>query len=172
MNRIAAFVVLFISWVVLSGKFDLFHLILGSISCAIVAFMSTDILFQVQKSLGSRLVEAFRFVCYSSWLFHQIALANIHVINLAISTKPVKDNIDPHIFTFKTSLQTDFAKFILANSITLTPGTVTIRVVDDIFYIHAITDEARGDLPDGESVSEMERRIAWVFEPDNYAGVL
>ncbi len=72
-------------------------------------------------------------------------------------------SLDPHIFTFTTSLKSEFAKFVLANSITLTPGTVTIRVHDDIFYIHAISREAAGDLNE-ETMSEMEKRVAWVFE--------
>jgi multicomponent Na+:H+ antiporter subunit E len=47
----------------------------------------------------------------------------------------------------------------LANSITLTPGTITIRIEDDIFYVHAINRKAAEGLP-----GEMEDRLARVFE--------
>ena len=68
----------------------------------------------------------------------------------------------PQIVCFKTVLRTDFARFVLANSITLTPGTVTVRIQDDTFYVHAITVHAAGDLAPGPGA--MERWVAWVFE--------
>ncbi len=159
------FIILYIAWIFLSGKFDLFHLSLGLISCLIVATISNDLLFnERQKSLPSRFKEAFRFVAYSFWLLWQIVLANFHVIGLAISPRQLERELDPHIFTFKTRLTTDFAKFVLANSITLTPGTVTVRIVDDVFHVHAISVKAVGDFGEAESMSEMERKVAWVFE--------
>jgi multicomponent Na+:H+ antiporter subunit E len=75
-------------------------------------------------------------------------------------------NFDPHIFTFRTSLESEFARFVFANSITLTPGTVTIRIYKDIFFIHAISKKAAGDLAEKTTMSEMEKRVAWVFEKE------
>ena len=148
----------------MSGKFDAFHLLLGVISSLIVAWSSTDLLFQNRsKSLGARFSEVVRFAWYAIWLFWQIILANFHVIYLALTPKPIKETLSPHLFNFKTTLKTDFARFVLANSITLTPGTVTVRVSEDVFVIHAITVKAAGDLQGG-AISEMERRVAWVFE--------
>jgi multicomponent Na+:H+ antiporter subunit E len=158
------FILMMLFWILMSGKFDPFHLILGAISSLIVAWSSTDLLFQDRdKSPAARLSEAGRFVLYACWLFWQIVLANFHVIYLSLTPKPLKETLSPHIFNFKTTLNTDFARFVLANSITLTPGTVTIRVSEDIFLVHAITVKAAGDL-EGGSISEMERRVAWVFE--------
>lgn len=151
-------------WILMSGKFDFFHLALGVISSLIVAWSSTDLLFQHRtRSLAARLEEAGRFIFYVGWLFWQIVLANLHVIYLSMTPRPIKETLSPHIFNFKTTLQTDFARFVLANSITLTPGTVTIRVTEDVFIVHAITVKAAGDLG-GDAISEMERRVAWVFE--------
>ena len=62
---------------------------------------------------------------------------------------------------FKTHLKTDFAKWVFANSITLTPGTVTIRIDDDEFYVHAISEYTAKGLE-----GEMEKRIAAVWEPE------
>ena len=165
MYTLAAFVIMFMSWIILSGKFDLFHLGLGCITCLLVQVISNDILFiERRKGLVVRLREIFRFIYYFIWLFYKIVLANLHVIGLAISPQRMEKSLDPHIFTFTTSLKTDLAKFILANSITLTPGTVTIRIHNDTFYVHAISREAAGDLIEDDSMSEMEKRIAWVFE--------
>jgi multicomponent Na+:H+ antiporter subunit E len=73
----------------------------------------------------------------------------------------MKDQIDPTIVTFKTKLTNNIAKVALANSITLTPGTITIRIEEDIFYVHAISRKAAAGLP-----GEMEERLAKVFERD------
>jgi len=165
MYFVANFITLFVVWFFISHKTDLFHLSLGAISCLIVAFVSTNLLYtDRQKGFIERIGEALRFILYMGWLLYQIVLANFHVFKLATSPRPIEQNIDPRIFTFKTRLKTDFAKFILANSITLTPGTVTIRIQGDIFYVHAITRKAMGDLVDDEQMSEMEKRVAWVFE--------
>ena len=168
MLSIATFIILFIGWILLSGKLDMFHLTLGAISCLIVTHVSGDLLFQDRKkSLGVRITEGYHFLLYCIWLFWQIVKANFHVIGLALSPKRTEESLDPHIFTFTTSLKTEFARFVLANSITLTSGTVTIRVHNDSFYIHAISVEAAGDLVENGSMSEMEKRIAHVFERGN-----
>ena len=155
---------MFGSWILFSGKFDLFHLSLGIFSCLIVTAISSDLLFKEhQKKFGSRIGELFRFISYCGWLLYQIFLANLHVVGLAVSPRKMEQSLDPYIFTFTTSLQTEFAKFVLANSITLTPGTVTIRVQKNTFIVHAISRKAAGDLPEDE-MSQMEKRVACVFE--------
>lgn len=159
------FLLLFGNWLVFSGKFDPFHLSLGVLSSLLVAASCHELLFKNrQKAIGRHFVEAGRFLPYCLWLLWQIVIANMHVIALAIFRKYREKELDPHIFTFRTKLQSGFARFVLANSITLTPGTVTIRIEDDLFHVHAISRKAAGDLAEQKDVSEMERRIACVFE--------
>jgi multicomponent Na+:H+ antiporter subunit E len=143
-------------WILLSGKFDLFHLTLGVISSALVSFLSTDLFMYEQGK--NRVSTGLRFLMYLPWLLYQIVLSTLHVTFLALHPK-MKDQIDPTIVTFKTTLKTDIAKVALANSITLTPGTITIRVVDQVFHVHAISRKAAAGLP-----GEMEERLAKVFE--------
>ncbi len=165
----ATFILLYALWLLLSGKFDLFHLSLGALSCALVARLSADLLFlDKDKGLGKRLIEAGRFFSYFTWLLWQIVIANFHVIGLALSGRRMRSELAPHIFSFKTILRDDFSRFVLANSITLTPGTVTIRIHGDTIFVHAISKEAAGELADHESISEMERRVAMVFERENF----
>lgn len=167
MHFIYTFILLFGSWMLLSGKFDLFHLGLGALSSMLVAWTSNDLLFKNRdRTIGQRLAEKFRFVRYAFWLLYQILVANVHVIALALLRRYRDKHLDPNIFNFKTILKTDFARFVLANSITLTPGTVTIRIEDDVFYVHAISRMAVGDFLDPGGISEMERRVAEVFEPE------
>jgi len=145
-------------WILLSGKFDLFHLTLGVISSALVTFLSTD-LFMYEHG-HDRLSRAVRFLLYLPWLLYQIILSTLHVTFLALHPK-MREQIDPTIVTFKTKLKSDIAKVALANSITLTPGTITVRIEGQVFYVHAISRKAAAGLP-----GEMEDRLASVFERD------
>jgi len=159
MRYLYTFLIMMGFWVLLSGKFDLFHLTLGVISSGLVSFLSAD-LFMYDPQGSNRLSSGFRFLLYLPWLLYQIVLSTLHVTFLALHPK-MKDLIDPTIVTFKTKLKTDIAKVALANSITLTPGTITIRVEDQVFYVHAISRKAAAGLP-----GEMEDRLAKVFERD------
>lgn len=150
------FGLLLLSWVIFSGFFDVFHLSLGLISCAIVTWLSADLLFEDQSaSLRRRLVQALRLANYILWLLWQIVLANIYMFRLAFSNR---DALQPQIVRYETALKSDFEKFMLANSITLTPGTVTMKILGSTYYVHAINDFCTVGL--GE---EMERRIARIF---------
>ena len=159
MRYLYTFLIMMGFWILLSGKFDLFHLTLGVISSGLVALLSSDILMQDSQK-NDRLAIGFRFIGYIPWLLYQIGLSTLHVTFLALHPK-MTDKIDPTIVTFKTKLKSNIARDALANSITLTPGTITIRVVDQVFYVHAISRKAAAGLP-----GEMEDRLAKVFERD------
>jgi multicomponent Na+:H+ antiporter subunit E len=146
------------AWVLLSGKFDPFHLSLGIISCAIVAFLSSDLLFPSNTTKGL-VVRLFRWILYLPWLMAEIVKANLHVTYLVFHPR-MMDLIDPRIIKFKSKkLKSDMALVTFANSITLTPGTITVDVsLDGDFKVHAI-DKASGDPLPGE----MEAKIAKTF---------
>ena len=120
------FLVMFAMWLVFSGRFDAFHLILGAVSCAIVAFLSGDLLFPAP--LNRKLpVVGLRFIGYVPWLLYQIFLANLHVMYLVFHPR-MRELIDPKIIEFDSKLTSDVARTTFANSITLTPGTITVHV--------------------------------------------
>lgn len=147
-------------WILLSGKFDLFHLSLGLISCAIVSYLSSDLLFSSPKTHGLA-GQWIRFVRYVPWLMLEIWKANLHVTYLTFHPR-MMEMIDPRIVKFQSKLKSDLALVTFANSITLTPGTITVDVsVDGNFKVHAI-DKASGDPLPGE----MERKIMKTFGED------
>jgi multicomponent Na+:H+ antiporter subunit E len=151
------FIILFVIWLLLSGKFDLFHISLGIISCALVSFFSSDLLFPSLKLKGLPIMWL-RFIKYIPWLLYQIFLANIHVLYLTFHPR-MMELIDPRIIKFKSKLKSDMSLVTFANSITLTPGTITVYVsIDGDFKVHAI-DKASGDPLPGE----MEEQIGKVF---------
>lgn len=158
MNRLLTFLLLLVTWVIFSGVIDVFHLSLGAISCGIVTWLSSDFLFQNDgKGLQTRFVEVGRFIGYCLWLLWQIILANIHVLKLALASN--NREMRPQMVRFRTSLQSEFARYVFANSITLTPGTVTLSVEGDEFVVHAISRKVADELP-----GEMEKRVAKIFD--------
>ena len=158
MYRVVVFILLLITWIVLSGLIDAFHIGLGILSSALVAWLSSDLLFEDRSaSLITRFKQGIRLPSYLLWLLWQIVLANIHVLKIALSPN-LNERIQPQLVKFRTGLKTDFQKYVLAQSITLTPGTVTLDIQDDIFIIHAISDHAAEGL-----VSSMAQRINNVF---------
>jgi len=154
---ILTFIIMCGTWVLLSGKFDAFHLSLGVISCALVAYFSSDFLFSSPKPRGV-LSQWVRFATYIPWLMVEIVKANLHVMKLVLHPRGM-DMIDPKIVKFRSKLKSNLALVTFANSITLTPGTITVSVsLDGDFKVHAI-DKASGDPLPGE----MEQRIAKAF---------
>ena len=95
---------------------------------------------------------------YIPWLLYQIFLANIHVMYLVLHPR-MMELINPKIIRFDSRLKSDYSRTTFANSITLTPGTITVNVtVLGRFSVHCINTKAGEPLP-----GEMEKRIAKVF---------
>ena len=159
MSMIITFIILVVFWIFMSGLLDPWHFGLGLLSCALVSYMSHDLLFQ-DFTLRPKLTEYRRFIQYLPWLFYQIFLANVYVVKLALSPR-MKDKIYPHVVKFKTRLKNELALVVFADSITLTPGTITVLLEDDIFYVHAIDIGVTESLP-----GEMEERVGHIFGED------
>ena len=154
---VLTFIVAFATWIVLSGRFDLFHLTLGIISCVIVASFSGDLMLSASRKKGLP-SQWLRFIRYLPWLLYQVFLANIYVMYLVFHPK-MMDLIDPRIIKFKSRLNHEMSHLIFANSITLTPGTITIYVsIYSNYAVHAIDKKCGESLP-----GEMEERVAKIL---------
>ena len=161
MSRLLTFLVLMSIWVIFSGQFDAFHLSLGVLSVSLVTALSGSLIIQkTETSLRFRLRILIGGLFYSLWLLVEIVKANFYVFSLVMRPR-MCELIEPHVIRFKTTLKTDFAKFVFANSITLTPGTVTVRVDGDEFSVHAISPRTANTLP-----GIMQDKIKAVFEPE------
>jgi len=158
--RILTFSILFCLWLILSGQYDFFHISLGVLSCSIVTVFSGDFLFAGSRVPG--LIRlGFRIALYIPWLLYQIILANFHILYLVFHPR-MMDLIDPSIVRFHSSLKDELSLVLFANSITLTPGTITVYVsVDGDFQVHSIDKKSGEPLP-----GEMETRIVTAFKED------
>jgi len=157
MAKVATFLVMLAFWVVLSGKLDGFHLTLGVLSSLMVAYVSHDLLiFGGERRSWVR--GFFGLVLYLPWLFWEIILATLHVAYVALHPH-MYDLIDPQIIRFRTDLKKPISKVALAQSITLTPGTITVDIEDDEFIVYALTQSAADGCP-----GSLERRVAKALE--------
>lgn len=139
------FIILFATWITLSGNFSGLLISLGLVSSLIVAWFFHDLLFP--RFTGRHLVVCARFSAYMPWLVVEIIKANFHLLHLVFHPR-MKDMIDPHITDFKSGLESDLAITTLANSITLTPGTITVTAGSDgVFRVHAIDRPSAKGLP-------------------------
>lgn len=151
-------ILLFLTWCAFSGLLDSVHMTMGLISSLAVAAMS-----ELMPKAGPARPWAltgrnfFPFLSYLIWLVWQIFLANIQVLRISVSRAP-EAHIAPQFIEFRTRLKGDFARFVLAHSITLTPGTVTVRMEGDKFIVHALTQEMAEGTP-----GQMETRLRAIF---------
>ncbi|MBW2039816.1 MAG: Na+/H+ antiporter subunit E [Deltaproteobacteria bacterium] len=159
MAFIVTFSILFVFWIFISGHLDWWHLSWGVLCCALVAYISHDFLFKDIRSKG-KIKETINFIKYIPWLLYQIIRANIYIAYLALHPRMPK-LIDPHIIRFKTKLKKDLSLVTFANSITLTPGTITVLIKDGYFYVHAIDRTVAEALP-----GKMEDRIYSLYMED------
>ena len=158
MRRLIYFVLAFIIWMLLTWQFDAQVIIAGLITSAIVALLFHEILPKEHHVFISP-VRVFWVLLYLPVFFYYIMKANLDVVYRALHPKmPIK----PGIVKIKTILKTESGITALANSITLTPGTLTVDLTDDGYlYIHWINVKS----DDVEEATELiARRFEWFLQ--------
>jgi len=153
-------IVLFGFWVILSGKFDAFHLTLGILSSAGVAMATRSLWHLPPKTAGLHARTWQGWLTYVPWLLKEIFWSAVDVVKVVAD--PALP-IDPKLIHFETKLPHTIAHLTLANSITLTPGTVTINVEDETYTIHALTQPAAAALTPEKGEGEMQARVRRLF---------
>jgi multicomponent Na+:H+ antiporter subunit E len=147
---------LFAFWVTLSGFFDPLHVGSGILCTAAVAVLSRQLqLMEIparQERFHLATAPWHRQAGFVLWMVREIAVANWQVVRIVLDPRLP---INPAIVRFRSTLTTDLGKTIYANSITLTPGTITVQVAGDEFVVHALA----ADEPMVVGLREMERRV-------------
>lgn len=153
--------VLFAFWMVLSGRTETKFVVYGILTAVVTTWVTYPLLLVPNKD-GSKKYYVFGFsipkmIMYFFWLMWQLVLANIDVL---LATTGQELNIDPKVVRFRFRTDNPMASVILANSITLTPGTVTMNVTDDgVYEIHALTVGAAAGVLDGG----MQKKVADLY---------
>ncbi|MDH3910679.1 MAG: Na+/H+ antiporter subunit E [Rhodospirillales bacterium] len=143
-------VVLYVLWLLLSGHYEPLLLVLGAVSCVFVAWIAYRM--DVADREGHPIHLTWRSLVYWPWLFWEIVKANLEVARLILAPRLA---ISPTVIKVKASQPDELGHVIYANSITLTPGTVSIDVRDATIEVHAITRE----MAEGLQTGEMDRRV-------------
>ncbi len=138
-------------WWLMSGSTK--PLILGVGAASIIVTMILSARLDIVSRESSPYGRVFQFAFYWVWLFIEILKANWRVIRACLRAEM---DIDPALVKVKTTCASDLAKTTFANSITLTPGTVTLAVDGDKLLVHALYEE---DAEPG-AFAEMDRRSA------------
>lgn len=145
------FVFYFVIWLLLSGHYDPLLLTLGVLSCITCLYVTWKAKFIDEEGLPLHLL--IRLPIYTVWLFKEIIKANIDTAKIIIINNP-----DPQNFRVKSSQKTEAGKVTYANSITLTPGTVTTELDGDVLEVHALSSDMADDVKSGA----MDKKVSWL----------
>lgn len=151
-QSVALFLLLSAFWLLLSGRIGLqyFAFMLGAVG--LVMWMNPERPFRgaSEQFEGTGLLGRLRAVkyllLYVTWLVWNVIKANVEVARVILHPRlPIR----PKLLVFRTTLEHDLARVLVANSITLTPGTVTIDLVGDEYLVHALLPESAGAVTGG-----------------------
>ncbi|MEA3451164.1 MAG: Na+/H+ antiporter subunit E [Bacteroidota bacterium] len=141
-NKISKFlftwVITFLIWLAFTSTFELVEVIVGVVVSFVISIYNYNYFTQIGlKSFSPRrLMYIVQYIFVFLWA---LLLSNINVARIVLTPSLP---ISPAIVEFDSKLNSDFAKLILANSITLTPGTFTIDFIDNRFFIHRLESKS------------------------------
>jgi multicomponent Na+:H+ antiporter subunit E len=156
-NTIIQAVLLMAFWLIMSGRYDLMHISFGIFSVILVMLIHHRLrkhLFDLGEHSAALKLNLVRLTWYLPWLLWQIVIASLQV---AYAVLHPKCPIDPAVVRFKTRLGNTSSKVILGNSITLTPGTITLEIEREEFLVHSLMDVSSSGIIDGTLPGEVAK---------------
>ena len=150
-KSVTLFIVLFGFWLLMSGYYTPLILSLGVISCLLCVYLTIKGKFLDNETLPIYFFP--RLIQYTLWLIKEILKSNITTAKVIIMKSE-----EPELFSVKATQKTNEGKVTYANSITLTPGTVTTQIKNDVFEVHALTK----DFGDDVRSSQMDKMVTWL----------
>ena len=151
MHIILSVLVLFALWLLMSGIYKPMIVWLGLASACVAVYLvrRMDAIDGYKVGLPLNLVK---FIGYLVWLLGEIAKSNIAVTRLILSPNM---KLRQHLFRTPNTQKSEVAEVIFANSITLTPGTITVETEKDAFWVHAVSY----DESDMDALADMDARV-------------
>jgi multicomponent Na+:H+ antiporter subunit E len=153
-KKLFLFMILLVFWIILTATFATYDLVLGAICSALVAVITLALLGQaLDPNFTPRVI--LRLPWFMLRLIWEIIKANYDVAKIILNPKLP---IDPHIVQYRTFLPEDLHKTFFADSITLTPGTVTVDLENDTLSVHCLCPYHE------EGLAGLENMVAWLFK--------
>lgn len=153
LRTVVTVVVFSVLWVLLSWHFE--PLI---VACGVVSVGATVLIMrrlQLMDAEGAPMEFALRVLLYVPWLVREIITANLQIARVILSPRL---RIQPHLIRVPASQRTAVGLAIHANTITITPGTISLDVRDGVILVHALTEAAASQDGSGD----IDRKISWV----------
>lgn len=157
-RNIGTVLVLFVLWLLMSGLFGKWLIVLfGFLSSVFAVYMlrRMDSVDGDKLSINLKPVE---FIRYNVWLMGEVAKASWSVTKLIVKNEPLRQ----HLFYTPYTSKSDLAQVMFANSITLTPGTISVEAEPGRFLVHAVNYS--DDDPD--ALADMDARVAAIETED------
>lgn len=150
----------FAVWLLLSGKYDLFHMGAGLLAVGILLALDRRLgLADLGENDLPVRVHPVRALAYFPWLAWQMLLSSYDVAKVVLHPSMP---IHPRLIRFSSKQPHTVARVVLGNSITLTPGTLTLDIEGDRYLIHALSEGSKEGLVSGD----MQKRVARLFSAD------
>ena len=129
------YIVFFILWIIFNGRITTEIVIFGLVIAAVMyAFICKFMDYSLKKELFY--IKKFPYIIeYLYYLVREIVKANFATMKLTLSSAYA---IEPVLIHFESPVKSKTTKFLLANSITLTPGTITVSIVENEFTVHCL----------------------------------
>ena len=151
------FFILFLLWIIFNGKFTLEIAIFGIFIAGAIEFFMFKFMDYNMTVTKSFLRNFFKIFQYVFVLISEVVKANIQVMRMILN---MECEVEPQIVHFKSRLKTDAANVTLANSITMTPGTITVSMDDDQFTVLCLDKEFAEGMDDSVFVRLLEKMEA------------
>ena len=141
-------------WIVFNGTFTWEIFWIGTvISAALYWFVCRFMEYSIKKDLAG-LKKLGKVLIYVVTLVVEIVKANRQVIHYILTSKY---EVEPVLVRFKTKLKKDSSRAVLANSITLTPGTITVSLTDNEYVVHCLDKELAEGMEDSVFVKQLDK---------------
>ena len=151
-NTLALIVILSGTWLLLSGHTSPLLLSLGLVSVAAIVACAARLELLDEEGVPVDLLPGL--MRYAPWLIIQIIRSNLDVARRILNPKLP---IHPTVIRVDAAHHTEIGRVTYANSITLTPGTISLDVSEEAIEVHALTEEAASDLMSGEMGRRVQR---------------
>ena len=143
----------FFLWIILNGNITLEICLFGLvIAAAIFAFTCKFMDYSIEKEKHN-LKKVFLFFRYVGVLVMEIVKANFAVIHMILSEE---EETEPALVSFTSNMKTPSGKALLANAITLTPGTITVALEDSEYVVHCLDKELAAGMDNSVFVKMIE----------------
>lgn len=146
------YILFFALWVIFNGRWTTEIALIGLVVAGLVYAFTCKFIGLSPKKEWQALRKLPRALAYAGFVVKEIFKANMQVLRFIYSPRLV---VEPQLRDFRTRLKTDGGKVALANSITLTPGTITVNVKEDAYLVHCLDSSMAEGLED----SEFERKL-------------